>query len=70
MNRWWLRVVAYAGLLTDKYPPFRLDTGGDEPGAVPVGAAARAMPAAERDTMNAVVRERYGPPDVPRGRTR
>ena len=45
MNRWWLRVVAYAGLLTDKYPPFRLDTGGDEPGAVPVGAAARAMPA-------------------------
>ncbi|HYO37404.1 MAG TPA: DUF4389 domain-containing protein, partial [Geodermatophilus sp.] len=36
MDRWALRVAAYVLLLTDAYPPFRLDMGGTDPGSVPV----------------------------------
>ena len=31
INRWSYRLVAYLALMTDQYPPFRLDQGGDDP---------------------------------------
>jgi hypothetical protein len=38
MDRWALRVAAYAGLMVDQYPPFRLDMGGDDPGTTRLDA--------------------------------
>jgi hypothetical protein len=44
LNRWVLRVAGYAGLMTDKYPPFRLDMGGPDPGTLTLPSAAGAGP--------------------------
>jgi hypothetical protein len=36
IHRWSLRTVAYVALMSDKYPPFRLDQGALDPPASPV----------------------------------
>src|SRR5439155_6027747 len=44
--RWSIRVTAYVAQLTDAYPPFRLDQGGDEPHGGPPGPHDRPASAA------------------------
>ena len=49
MDRWVLRVTAYTSLMTDRYPPFRLDQGGTDPGSelvAPLTPAPSGEPAA------------------------
>ncbi len=55
LNRWCFRVLAYVALMTDEYPPFRLDTGGTDPGSElpPPPPAPPATPDTPRDLVDA-----------------
>jgi len=60
LDRWVARVAVYASLMTDRYPPFRLDQGGADPGSLPRTEEVALGPSVDAPGAPSAARSRTG----------